>query len=117
MAANKEYVNLENLRKLANSDLLKDQLVVYSELKRQKEVDLANKINNLTREYYDLIDERRFFIGELEKCLPTNVMAYKTRNKLKRQEKDDRIRALEMRSTTLQLRQEANKGLYFFRNM
>ncbi|GJV04718.1 hypothetical protein Tco_1338287 [Tanacetum coccineum] len=78
MAADNGFVNLEQLRLLANSDLLKDQLLVYFDLKTQREVQLATKINNLTRQLLDIIDERRSFIGELEQRLPTNVMAYKT---------------------------------------
>ncbi|GJY86543.1 hypothetical protein Tco_0500569 [Tanacetum coccineum] len=49
MAADNGFVNLEQLRLLANSDLLKDQLLVYFDLKTQREVQLATEINNLTR--------------------------------------------------------------------
>ncbi|GJZ28484.1 zinc finger, GRF-type containing protein [Tanacetum coccineum] len=72
------FVNLEQLRLLANSDMLKDQLLLL-----------------------DIIDERRSFIGELGQCLPTNVVVYKTRQELKVLQKDDMIRAMEMRSTAL----------------
>ncbi|GJU10894.1 hypothetical protein Tco_1133290 [Tanacetum coccineum] len=103
MAADKGFVNLEQLRLLANSDLLKDQLLVYFDLKTQREVHVTTKINNLTRQLLDIIDERRSFIGELEQRFPTNVMAYKTRQELNGLQKDDMIRAMEMRSIALQL--------------
>ncbi|GKD67506.1 hypothetical protein Tco_1309614 [Tanacetum coccineum] len=74
MAANNGFVNLEQLRLLANSDLLKDQLLVYFDLKTQREVHLTTEINNLTSQLLDIIDERRSFIGELQQRLPTNVM-------------------------------------------
>ncbi|GJW27617.1 hypothetical protein Tco_0044492, partial [Tanacetum coccineum] len=97
------FVNLEQLRLLANSDLLKDQLLVYFDLKRQMEVHVTTKINNLMRQLLDIIDERRSFIGELKQRFPINVMAYKTRQELNGLQKDDMIRAMEMRSTALQL--------------
>ncbi|GJR63579.1 putative reverse transcriptase domain-containing protein [Tanacetum coccineum] len=105
------FVNLEQLRLLANSDLLKDQLLVYFNLKTQREVQLATEINNLTRQLVDIINERHSFIGELQQRLPTNVMAHKTRQELKGLQKDDMIRAIEMRSTALQLHHQAMKGL------
>ncbi|GKC42052.1 zinc finger, GRF-type containing protein [Tanacetum coccineum] len=41
--------------------------------------------------------------GEFEQCLPTNVMAYKTREELKGLQKDDMIKAMAMRMIALQL--------------
>ncbi|GJY56863.1 hypothetical protein Tco_1259229 [Tanacetum coccineum] len=117
MAADNGFVNLEQLRLLANSDLLKDQLLVYFDLKTQREVQVATEINNLTRQLLDIIDERRSFIGELEQRLPTNVMAYKTRQELKGLQKDDMIRAMEMRSTALQLHHQAMKGFHFYKSL
>ncbi|GJX79411.1 hypothetical protein Tco_0327560 [Tanacetum coccineum] len=84
-------MNLEQLRLLANSDLLKDQLLVYFNLKTQRE--------------------------ETEQRLPTNVMAYKTRQELKCHQKDDMIRAMEMRSTALQLHHQAMKGFHFYKSL
>ncbi|GKE12247.1 hypothetical protein Tco_1415798, partial [Tanacetum coccineum] len=110
MAADNGFINLEQLRLLSNSDLLKDQLLVYVDLKTQREVQLATKINNLTRQLLDIIDERRSFIRELEQHLPTNVMAYKTRQELKGLQKDDMIMEMEMRPTALQLHHQAMKG-------
>ncbi|GJZ40840.1 hypothetical protein Tco_0587726, partial [Tanacetum coccineum] len=75
MPADNRFINLEQLRLLASSDLLKDHLHVYFDLKTQREVQLATEINNLTSQLLDIIDERRSFIGELEQRLPTNVMA------------------------------------------
>ncbi|GJV03373.1 hypothetical protein Tco_1336942 [Tanacetum coccineum] len=112
MAADNGLVNLEQLRLLANSNLLKDQLLVYFDLKTQREVQLATEINNLTRQLLDIIDERRLFIGEIEQRLPTNVMAYNTRQELKCHQKDDMIRAMEMRPTALQLHHQAMNGLF-----
>ncbi|GJS67216.1 hypothetical protein Tco_0681780 [Tanacetum coccineum] len=117
MAADNGFVNLEQLRLLANSDLLKDQLLVYFDLKTQREVQLVTEINNLTRQLLDIIDERRSFIRELEQRLPTNVMAYKTRQELKGLQKDDMIRAMEMRSTALQLHHQAMKGFHFYKSL
>ncbi|GKD60422.1 hypothetical protein Tco_1297931 [Tanacetum coccineum] len=80
MAADNGFMNLEQLRLLANSNLLKYQLLVYFDLKTQREVQLRTKINILTRQLLDIIDERRSFIGELEQLLSTKVMPYKTSN-------------------------------------
>nr|GEX51490.1 zinc finger, GRF-type [Tanacetum cinerariifolium] len=108
----------EKRRKLlANSDLLKDQLLVYFDLKTQRKVQLATKINNLARQLLDIIDERRSFIRELEQRLPKNVMAYKTRQKLKFHQKDDMIRVMKMRSTALQLHHQAMKGFHFYKSL
>ncbi|GJR09056.1 hypothetical protein Tco_0791708 [Tanacetum coccineum] len=70
-------------RLLTNSDLLRDQLLVYFDMKTHREVQLATEINNLARRLLDSIDERRSFIRELEQRLSTNVMAYKIREELK----------------------------------
>ncbi|GKC45899.1 hypothetical protein Tco_1063621 [Tanacetum coccineum] len=117
MVADNGFVNLEQLRLLANSDLLKDQLLVYFDLKTQREVYVATEINNLMRQLLDIIDERCPFIGELEQRLPTNAMAYKTRQERKGLEKDDMIRGMEMRSTALQLHHHAMKGFYLYKSL
>nr|GEW06866.1 hypothetical protein [Tanacetum cinerariifolium] len=117
MAADNGFVNLEHLRVLAHSDLLKDHLLVYFDLKIQREVQLATEINNLTRQLLDIIDDSRSFIGELEQRLPINVMAYKTRQELKGLQKDDMIRAVEMRSAALQLHHQAMKGFHFYKSL
>nr|GEX75850.1 hypothetical protein [Tanacetum cinerariifolium] len=70
-------------RLLANSDLLRDQLLVSFDMKMEREVQLATKINNLTMQLLGSIDERRSFIRELEQRVRTDVMAYKTREELK----------------------------------
>ncbi|GJX90061.1 hypothetical protein Tco_0343387 [Tanacetum coccineum] len=67
----------------------------------QREVQLATEINNLTRQLLGSIDERLSFIRELVIRLPTNVMAYKTREELKGLQKDDMIKAMEMRMVAL----------------
>ncbi|GJX20936.1 hypothetical protein Tco_0223613 [Tanacetum coccineum] len=117
MAADNGFVNLEQLRLLANSDLLKDQLLVYFDLKTQRGVQLATEINNLTRQLLDIIDERRSFIGEIEQRLLTNVMAYKTRRELKGLQKDDMIRAMEMRSAALQLHHQPMQGFDNYKSL
>ncbi|GJY56056.1 hypothetical protein Tco_0455171 [Tanacetum coccineum] len=78
---------------------------------------VATEINNLMRQLLDIIDERRSFIGELEQRLPTNVLAYKTRQELKGLQKDDMIRAMEMRSTALQLHHQTMKGFHFYKSL
>ncbi|GJU75000.1 hypothetical protein Tco_1266405 [Tanacetum coccineum] len=83
----------------------------------QREVQLATKLNNLTRQLLDIIDERRSFIGELEQRLPTNVMAYKTRQELKGLQKDDMIRAMEISLIALQLHHQAMKGFDFYKSL
>ncbi|GJZ35167.1 hypothetical protein Tco_0580984 [Tanacetum coccineum] len=82
-----------------------------------REVQLATEISNLTRQLLDIIDERRSFIGELEQLLPTNVIAYKTRQELKCHQKDDMITAMEMRSKALQLHHLAMKGFHFYKSL
>ncbi|GJW74438.1 hypothetical protein Tco_0133808 [Tanacetum coccineum] len=66
MAGDNGFVNLEQLRLLANSDQLRDQLLVYFDMKTHREVQLATEINNLARQLLDSIDERRSLIRELE---------------------------------------------------
>ncbi|GJT57135.1 hypothetical protein Tco_0992189 [Tanacetum coccineum] len=103
MAADREFVKLDELRLLANLDMLQDQFLVYFDMKTQREVQLATEINNLTRHLLDINVERRSFIQALEQHLPANMMAYKTREELKGQLKDDLIKAMEMRMIALQL--------------
>ncbi|GJW23764.1 hypothetical protein Tco_0034386 [Tanacetum coccineum] len=103
MAADHGFVHLEELMLLANSTKLKDQLLVYFDMKMQREVQLATEINNLTRQLIDSINDICSFIQELEQRLSTNVMAYKTREELMGLQKDDLIKAIEMRTIALQL--------------
>nr|GEV15494.1 hypothetical protein [Tanacetum cinerariifolium] len=103
MAADNGFVNLKQLRLLANSDLLQDQLLVCFNMKMQREVHLATEINNLMRQLLGSIDERRSFIRELEQRLLTNVMAYKTGEELKGLQKDDMINVMKMWTIALQL--------------
>ncbi|GJX33051.1 hypothetical protein Tco_0242906 [Tanacetum coccineum] len=117
MAADNGFVNLEQLRLLANSGLLKDQLHVYFDLKTQRDVHLVTEINNLMRHLLKIIDERRSLIGELEQHLSINVMAYKTRQELKGLQKDDMIRAMEISLTILQLHHQAMKGFDFYKSL
>nr|GEV03655.1 hypothetical protein [Tanacetum cinerariifolium] len=102
---------------LANSDQLRDQLLVYFDMKTQREVQLATEINNLMRQLLDSIDERRSFIRELKQCFSTNVMAYKIREELKDLQKDDMIKAMEMRMVALQLHLQAMKGFDFYKSL
>nr|GEV03352.1 hypothetical protein [Tanacetum cinerariifolium] len=62
-------------------------------------VEIIDLKKELRLQLLDIIDERRSLIGELEQRLSTKVMAYKTRQELKCHQKDDMIRAMEMRST------------------
>ncbi|GJR22315.1 hypothetical protein Tco_0970842 [Tanacetum coccineum] len=59
MAANRKFVQLDELRRLANSDMLRDQLLIYFDMKTQREVQLATEINNLTKQLLDINVERR----------------------------------------------------------
>ncbi|GKB37250.1 hypothetical protein Tco_0882192 [Tanacetum coccineum] len=117
MAGDNGFVNLEQIRLLANSDLLRDQMLVYFDMKTQREVQLATEINNLTRQLRGSIDERRSFIRELEQRLSTNVMAYKTREELAGLQKDDMIKAMKMRTVALQLHLQAMKGFDFYKSL
>ncbi|GJV33019.1 hypothetical protein Tco_1393419 [Tanacetum coccineum] len=117
MTGDNGFMNLEQLKLLANSDLLRDQLLVYFDMKTKREVQLATEINNLTRQLLGSIDERRLFIRELEQHLSINVMAYKTREELKGLQKDDMIKATEMRTIALQLHLRAMKGFDFYKSL
>ncbi|GKE00748.1 hypothetical protein Tco_1388731, partial [Tanacetum coccineum] len=63
---------------------------------------LTTELSNLTRQLVESIDEKRSFIQELE-LLPGSLLAYKTREELKGLQKDDLIKAMEMRKVALQL--------------
>ncbi|GKC47778.1 hypothetical protein Tco_1065500 [Tanacetum coccineum] len=82
MAADRGFVHLEELRLLANLTKQRDQLLIYFDMKTQRESQLVTELNNLTRQLVKSIDERRSFIQELER-LPGNLLAYKTREELK----------------------------------
>ncbi|GJZ17177.1 reverse transcriptase domain-containing protein [Tanacetum coccineum] len=77
-------------------------------------VEESERIAEIT---HHQLDERRSFIGELEQRLTKNVMAYKTRQELKYHQKDDMIRAMEMRLTALQLHHQAMKGFDFYKSL
>ncbi|GJV12607.1 hypothetical protein Tco_1354148, partial [Tanacetum coccineum] len=102
------FVHLEELGLLANSGKLRDQLIVYFDIKTQREVQLATEINNLTRQLVNSIDERCSFIQELER-LPGNVMAYKTREELRG------LQAMKMRTIAFSCTFRPSKGLTFIK--
>ncbi|GKC69099.1 hypothetical protein Tco_1114982 [Tanacetum coccineum] len=108
---------MEQLRLLANSDLLRDQWLVYFDMKTEREVQLVTAINNLTRQLLGSLDEMCLFIREVKQRLPTNVMAYKTREELKGPQKDDMIKAMDMRTIALQLHLKAIKGFDFYKSL
>nr|GEW17682.1 hypothetical protein [Tanacetum cinerariifolium] len=80
---------------------------------------------NELEEIVAMVEEKRrkllfcykFLVGELEQRLTTNVMAYKTRQELKCHKKDDMIRAIDMRSTALQLHHQAMKWFHFYKSL
>ncbi|GJX37748.1 hypothetical protein Tco_0251051 [Tanacetum coccineum] len=65
----------------------------------QRETQLANELSNLMMQLLGSVNERRAFIEELEH-FSGNMVAYKTREELKRLQKDDLIKVMEMRKTT-----------------
>ncbi|GJS58491.1 hypothetical protein Tco_0653275 [Tanacetum coccineum] len=99
---------IDKLRVLANSTKLRDQLLVYFDMHTQKEAQLVTELSNLTRQFVEIIDERRSFIQVLER-LPINMLAYKTREELKGLPKGDLIKATKMRKVALQLRLQLRK--------
>ncbi|GJW43387.1 hypothetical protein Tco_0072186 [Tanacetum coccineum] len=96
------FVHLKELKVLANSSKLPDQLLVYFDMQTQKEAQLATELSNLMMQLLQSVNERRAFIEELEH-LPGNLVAYKTRAELKCLHKDDLIKMMEMRNVVLQL--------------
>ncbi|GJW59897.1 hypothetical protein Tco_0109232 [Tanacetum coccineum] len=62
------------------------------------------------------VNERRAFIEELE-CLPGNLVAYKTKEELKRLQKDDLIKVMELRKVVLQLRLQVYKEVDFYKTL
>ncbi|GJW71937.1 hypothetical protein Tco_0128854 [Tanacetum coccineum] len=110
-------------------------------MQTQREAQQANELSNLTRQRQLLasVNIRHTIIEELER-LPGNFVAYKTTEHLKRiqkpvfvevidlkkelrlqelkcHQKDDMIRAMEMRSTALQLHHQAMKGFHFYKSL
>ncbi|GJU77662.1 hypothetical protein Tco_1274732 [Tanacetum coccineum] len=116
MATDRGFVLLEELMLLANFTKLQDQLLIYFDMKTQRDAELAIELNNLTKQLFELIDERRSFIQELDR-LPVNSAAYKTSQELKGLQKDDLFKAVEMRKVALQLRLQAHKQLDFYKSL
>ncbi|GJS03392.1 hypothetical protein Tco_0319900, partial [Tanacetum coccineum] len=96
MAAARGFVHLEELRVLANSTKLPDQLLVYFDMQMQREAQLVNELSNLMMQLLQSVNERRSFIEELE-CLTGNLVAYKMREELRCLQKDDLIKVMELR--------------------
>ncbi|GJS29167.1 hypothetical protein Tco_0489787 [Tanacetum coccineum] len=76
------FVHLEELKVLANSTKLPEQLLVYFDKETQMEAQLANELSNLMMQLLESVNERRAFIEELER-LRGNLVAYKTREEFK----------------------------------
>ncbi|GKA78762.1 hypothetical protein Tco_0785299 [Tanacetum coccineum] len=115
LVAYKTMEHLKRIQKVVFVEVI--ELKKELRLQTQREVHVATEINNLTRQLLDIIDERRSFIGELEQRFLTNVMAYKTRQELKGLQKDDMIRAVEMRPTALQLHLQVMKRFHFYMSL
>ncbi|GJT90302.1 hypothetical protein Tco_1079147 [Tanacetum coccineum] len=90
--------------------------VHLEELKTQREAQLANKLSNLMMQLLESVNERRAFIEELE-SLPGNLVVYKTRAELKRLQKDDLIKVMEMRKVVLQLLLQVHKEVDFYKTL
>ncbi|GKF42058.1 hypothetical protein Tco_0125400 [Tanacetum coccineum] len=116
MAADRGSVHLEELRILANSMKQRDQFLIYLDIRKQREAQLATKLSNLMRQFIEIIDERRSFIQELKRLL-ANLLAYKTREELKGLEKDDLIKTMEMRKVALQFRLQVHKEVDFYKSL
>ncbi|GJY99754.1 hypothetical protein Tco_0517184 [Tanacetum coccineum] len=112
MAAARGFVHLDELMVLANSSKLPDQLLVYFDMQTQMEAQLANELSNLMMQLLQSVNERRTFIEEL-KHLSRNLVAYKTRVELKRLQKDDLIKVVEIRKVVLQLCLQVHKEVEF----
>ncbi|GJZ55974.1 hypothetical protein Tco_0611167 [Tanacetum coccineum] len=82
----------------------------------QREAQLANELSNLTMQLVQSIDERRSFIQEFER-LSRNLEAYKIREELKGLQKDDLIKAMEMRKVVLQLCLQIHKDVDFYKTL
>nr|GEV57102.1 reverse transcriptase domain-containing protein [Tanacetum cinerariifolium] len=102
-AAARGFVHLEELRVLANSTKLPEQFLVYFDMQKQREAQLANELSNLMIQLLESVNERRPFIEELEHLLG-NLVAYKMREELKHLQKDGLIKVMELRKVVLQLR-------------
>ncbi|GJX34112.1 hypothetical protein Tco_0245669 [Tanacetum coccineum] len=85
MAGDNGFVNLEQLRPSKIQPTRRSTARRYFDMKTQS------------------IDEEAFVYTNCEQRLPTNVRAYKTREELKGLQKDDMIKAMEMRTIALQL--------------
>ncbi|GKD42566.1 hypothetical protein Tco_1267211, partial [Tanacetum coccineum] len=110
------FVRLEELKVVANSTKLPDQLLVYFDRETQREAQLANELSNLLMHLLESVNERRSFIEELER-LRGNLVAYKTREKLKSLQKDDLIKVMELRKIVLQLRRQVHKEVDFYHTL
>ncbi|GJX86196.1 hypothetical protein Tco_0336970 [Tanacetum coccineum] len=82
----------------------------------QREARLANELSYLSMQLVESVNERRAFIKELERLL-RNLVAYKTREELKRLQKDDLIKVMEMRKVVLELRLQVHKEVDFYKTL
>ncbi|GKF84583.1 hypothetical protein Tco_0249481, partial [Tanacetum coccineum] len=105
MVAARGFVRLEELKVAANSTKMPDQMLVYFDRETRREAKLANDLSKLMMELLVSVKERQSFIEELE-CLRGNLVAYKTREKLKSLQKDDLVKVMELRKIVLQLRRQ-----------
>ncbi|GKG28249.1 hypothetical protein Tco_0406576, partial [Tanacetum coccineum] len=96
MAAARGFVRLEKLKVTADSTKLPYQLLVYFDRETQREAKLANNLSNLMMQLLESVNERLSFIEELKR-LRGNLVAYKTREKHKKIQKDDLIKVMELR--------------------
>ncbi|GKE52102.1 hypothetical protein Tco_1487258 [Tanacetum coccineum] len=82
----------------------------------RKESKLSNDFSKLIMQFLVSVKERQSFIEELD-GLRENLVAYKTREKLKNLQKDDLVKVMEMRKIVLQLRCHVHKEVDFYHNM
>nr|GEU98389.1 retrovirus-related Pol polyprotein from transposon TNT 1-94 [Tanacetum cinerariifolium] len=111
-----DHLDSQELRVLENSSKFPVQLLVYFDMETQREARLVNELSNLMMQLLQSVNERRAFIKELERVLG-NLVAYKPRAKLKRLQKDDLIKLMEMRNVVLQLRFQVHKEVDFYKTL
>ncbi|GJW97726.1 zinc finger, GRF-type containing protein [Tanacetum coccineum] len=77
--------------------MVEEKRYALSSLLTQREAQQANELSNLTRQLLARVNDRRAIIEELER-LAGNLVACKTREDLKRIQKTDLIKVIELKT-------------------
>ncbi|GJU00325.1 hypothetical protein Tco_1110663 [Tanacetum coccineum] len=101
---------IEELAIAANSTMLFNGMMLYFEKENANDLAFATTLHNLWVKLLNGTNEKRLFINELERLLPS-VMPYKVLEFLHKVQNHDVIKLLELRKMVVETYRQVSKNI------